>query len=130
MTTIIKRVDYRKLALAHYRERLYCAYCGFGIVEVLEVAHLDGHRHHNQIENLALLCPTCHKMLDLDIIPTEIIVQMRDRERVAKWKKRMKDAGKKAAESRKRREKAARLKWRKAGLKAAATRAKNKTISD
>ena len=118
----MKRVNYRKLAFEHYRERLFCAHCGFGIPEVLEVAHLDGQRHNNDVANLVILCPTCHKMLDLDLISTETITLMRDRPRVVRWSKRMKDAGKKAALSRKKRQAAQRRKWRLAGLKAAATR--------
>jgi predicted restriction endonuclease len=93
---------------------------------VLEVAHLDCQRHNNDLSNLVLLCPTCHKMLDLDLISTEAMIQMRDRPRVVHWSKRMKDAGQKALVSRKRREAVLRRKWRNAALKAAATRAINK----
>jgi hypothetical protein len=121
----MKNVNYRKLAFEHYKDRLFCAHCGFGIPEVLEVAHLDCQCHNNDVSNLVLLCPTCHKMLDLDLISTEAMIQMRDRPRVVRWSKRMKDAGKKAAESRKRSDMARRRKWRVAGLKAAATRVRN-----
>ena len=121
----MKRVNYRKLAFEHYRDRLFCAHCGFGIPEVLEVAHLDGRRQNNDIANLVILCPTCHKMLDLDLISTETITLMRDRPKVVRWAKRMKDAGKKASLSRKKRQAARKRKWRLAGLKAAATRARN-----
>src|SRR6266436_7515463 len=121
------RVNYRKLAFAHYKDRLFCAHCGFGIPEVLEVAHLDGHRNNNDVSNLGLLCPTCHKMFDLDLISMETMIQMRDRPRVVRWAKRMKDAGKKAAMSRKRRQSVFRRKRRLAALKAAATRARNKS---
>jgi 5-methylcytosine-specific restriction endonuclease McrA len=69
----MKRFNYRGLAFEHYRDRLFCAHCGFGIREVLEVAHLDGHRKNNAVTNLVILCPTCHKMLDLDLISTETI---------------------------------------------------------
>jgi len=105
---------------------LFCAHCGFGIPDVLEVAHLDCQRHNNDVSNLVLLCPTYHKMFDLDLISTDTMIQMRDRPRVVRWAKRMKDAGKKAAASRKQREAARRRKWRSAALKAAATRARNK----
>jgi L-lactate utilization protein LutB len=124
-STSIRIINYRKLAFGHYHDRVYCAHCGFGIVDVLEVAHLDGQRHNNTPDNLAILCPTCHKMHDLDIISTETIREMRDRPRVVRWSKRMKDAGKKAAQSRKQSESARRRKWRLAGLKAAATLARN-----
>ena len=63
----MKRINYRKLAFEHYKDRLFCAHCGFGIPDVLEVAHLDCQRHNNDVSNLVLLCPTCHKMLDLDL---------------------------------------------------------------
>jgi hypothetical protein len=122
----MKRINYRKLAFEHYKGRLFCAHCGFGIPEILEVAHLDCQRHNNDVANLVLLCPTCHKMFDLDLISTETMIQMRDRPRVVRWAKRMKDAGKKAALSRKQRQGARRRKWRLAGLKAAATRARNR----
>src|SRR6266568_8580066 len=122
----MKRVNYRKLAFEHYKDRLFCAHCGFGIPDVLEVAHLDCQRHNNDVSNLVLLCPTCHKMFDLDLISTDTMIQMRDRPRVVRWAKRMKDAGKKAAASRKQRGAARRRKRRLAALKAAATRARNK----
>ena len=96
------RINYRKLAFETYPP--ICAYCGFGVPEVLEVAHLDGNRDNNAVENLAILCPNCHKMLDIDLIPTETIVLMRDREKRVIWSKRMKDAGAKAAATRKRKQ--------------------------
>jgi hypothetical protein len=93
------------------------SHCGYGIPDVLEVAHVDGNRQNNDIPNLVILCPNCHKMHDLDLISTETIIQMRDRPKIVQWSKRMKDAGKKAAITRK---------WRLAGLKAAETRARNR----
>ena len=122
----MKRINYRKLAFKHYRDRLFCAHCGFGLPDVLEVAHLDCDRQNNDVSNLVLLCPTYHKMFDLDLISSETIIQMRDRPRVVRWSKRMKDAGKKAAKSRKRNASKKRRKWRPAGLKAAATRARER----
>jgi len=95
------RVNYRKRALAHYRP--LCVHCGFGVEAVLEVAHIDGNRQNNDLANLVVLCPNCHKMLDLDLIPTEAVIAMRDQPRAPVWKKRMKDAGPKAALTRKRR---------------------------
>ena len=122
----MKRINYRKLAFGHYKDRLFCAHCGFGIPEVLEVAHLDCQRQNNDVSNLVLLCPTCHKMFDLDLISTDTMIQMRDRPRVVRWAKRMKDAGKKAALSRKQRAATRKRKRRLAALKAAVTRARNK----
>ena len=95
-----KKSGYRKIAFDTYENM--CAVCGFGIEDVLEVAHLNGDRENNEPDNLAILCPNCHKMLDIDIYPTETVRLLRDRPKKVKWKKRMKDAGRKAAETRKR----------------------------
>ncbi|GAC1425226.1 MAG: hypothetical protein NVSMB62_22330 [Acidobacteriaceae bacterium] len=90
-----KRVNYRKLPFQHYKQsgQVVCAHCGFGIHDVLEVAHVDGNRWNNDVSNWVILCPTCHKMHDLDLISTETIIRMRDRPKVVVWAKRMKDAG-------------------------------------
>ena len=61
-----KRVNYRRLAFKRYQ--LLCAHCGFGVSAVLQVAHIDGNRNNNDLANLAILCPNCHKMHDLDLI--------------------------------------------------------------
>jgi len=100
--------SYRQLALDNYPP--ICAHCGFGVPEVLEVAHLDGDRSNNAVENLAILCPNCHKMHDIGLIPTDVVISMRDREREVDWSIRMKDAGQKAAATRKRKA-AARKAW-------------------
>lgn len=118
-------VDYRKVAFAYYRDRLHCVWCGFGIPDVLEVAHLDGSRKNNGLANLVILCPTCHKMLDLDLISTAMVADMRDRPRIVRWSKRMKNAGRNAANSRKRNLAFRRRRRHLAALKAAATRALN-----
>jgi predicted restriction endonuclease len=96
-----KKINYRKLAFETYGP--LCAHCGFGIPDVLEVAHIDGNRDNNDPLNLVDLCPNCHKMHDLDLISTETIIQMRDRPKIVVWSKIMKDDGKKAALTRKRR---------------------------
>ncbi len=113
-----KRVNYRKLSFEKYDP--LCAHCGFGIPAVLEVAHLDGNRANNELSNLAILCPNCHKMHDLDLISTETIILMRDRPKIVTWSKRMTDAGKKAAIQRRRNA---------AGKKAAATRKQRAAIA-
>jgi hypothetical protein len=95
-----KRINYRKIAFETYDP--LCAHCGFGIPSILEVAHLDGNRENNDPGNLAILCPNCHKMHDVDLISTETIIEMRDRAKIVDWSKRMKDAGQKAAGTRKR----------------------------
>ncbi len=121
-----KRINYRKVAFDKYPS--VCAHCGFGIKDVLEVAHIDCNRANNAVSNLIILCPTCHKMHDLDLISTDTIIQMRDRPKIVVWAKRMKDAGKKAAVSRAKT--LQRQKWQMAGIKAAQTRAKNKSKSE
>ena len=113
---MVGRINYRKLAFEQYPP--ICAYCGFGVPEVLEVAHIDGNRGNNNVKNLVILCPNCHKMHDIDLIPTKTIIKMRDREKHIDWSKRMKDAGQKAALTRKHRQ---------AGRKAAETRKRNLT---
>ena len=89
--------NYRKLAFEKYAP--ICVYCGFGIKEVLEVAHLDCKPENCTIENLAILCPTCHRMHDIDLIPTEVVRRLRDEKRKANWTKLTKDAGKKALQT-------------------------------
>lgn len=114
-----KRINYRKLAFEAYDP--VCAHCGFGIPAVLEVADIDCDRINNAASNLVILCPNCHKMHDLDLISTEMIIQMRDRPKVIDWKKRMKDAGQKADLSRKRSV---------AARKAVETRRRNRTVAE
>ena len=122
-----KRVNYRKLAFAHYDP--LCAHCGFGVPAVLEVAHLDCDRQNNDLANLVILCPNCHRMHDLDLISTASIIQMRDRPKVVKWSKRMKEAGQKAALTRLRNAAAKKRARRDAALKAAVTRKQNAALA-
>lgn len=122
---MVKRINYRKLAFGEYNPT--CVLCGFGIPAVLEVAHVDGNRKNNSSRNLVILRPTCHKMYDLDLLTKTTILQMRDRPRPVKWSKRMKDAGKKARETRERNQARLQDEIRKAkqsaaGRKAAITR--------
>ncbi len=122
-----RHVNYRKLAFSHYSQagQVVCAHCGFGIRDVLEVAHLDCDRSNCNIANLAILCPNCHKMHDLDLISTETIKTMRDRPKVVVWAKRIKDAGAKAALTRQKT--AEKLKRRTAALKAVAARKRQRS---
>ena len=96
-----RRVDYRKLALENYRRQ--CVYCGFGIEAVLEVAHLDCDRSNCALENLAVLCPMCHRMHDLGLIPTEFLVHRCDNPPALDWGRLRKDGPRKAAETLRRR---------------------------
>jgi hypothetical protein len=125
-STVATRINYRKLAFENYPP--VCAHCGFGIRDVLEVCHIDCERTNNTLLNLVILCPTCHKMHDLDLIATETIRVMRDRPKAVRWTKRMKDAGKKAAASRRQRQLAQKRKRRLAALMATATRARNRAL--
>ncbi len=133
---VVVKVDsvsgYRKRALEHYKRHIggvhvnVCVICGFGVPEILEIAHLDQDRKNNTIENLAPLCPNCHKMHDLHLIPTEVVVAMRDLKVTADWKPRMKDAGKKAGLTRRKNSLAA--KRSAAGKAAYAKRVENKKV--
>jgi hypothetical protein len=71
-------------------------YCGFGIEPVLEVAHLDLDSRNCDLDNLAILCPTCHRMHDIDLIPTAVVRQLRDEKRKPRWNKLTKHAARKA----------------------------------
>ena len=113
---------YRNIAFEAYPEEA-CAYCGFGIRAILEVAHLDQNRANNSADNLAVLCPTCHKMHDIGLIPTAIILLMRDQKKDPNWLLRMKDAATKAATTRK--ANTARMKRSTTANKAVLTRREN-----
>lgn len=89
--------NYRKLAFEKYAP--ICVYCGFGIKEVLEVAHLDCEPENCDHANLAILCPTCHRMHDIDLIPTDVIRRLRDEKRKVNWSKLTKDAAVKAVKT-------------------------------
>jgi len=52
---------YYTKARNHYGE--ICADCGWKkYPEVLQVHHIDENRRNNSIENLIVLCPTCHNV--------------------------------------------------------------------
>lgn len=57
-------VHYRKLALQEYAHK--CAVCGWDEDEdILEVHHIDENRNNNNLSNLIILCPICHKKLSM-----------------------------------------------------------------
>jgi 5-methylcytosine-specific restriction endonuclease McrA len=95
-----KIVNYRKLAFDNYLP--ICSFCGFGLKSVLEVAHLDGNRTNNKLNNLAILCPTCHRMHDLDLITSTTIILTRSRmqkgEKAVNWEKLFKSDSKTRSE--------------------------------
>ena len=88
-------MNYRKLAFEKYGHD--CTYCGCGIEDIIEIAHINGNNKNPTMDNLVPLCPTCHRMLDIDIISGKIIKLMRDRRKQVKWEKLYKNAHKKAA---------------------------------
>ena len=50
---------YRSMAMRNYLHR--CAVCGWDEDElILQVHHIDANRKNNALDNLIILCPTCH----------------------------------------------------------------------
>ncbi len=53
-------IDYRALAFSQLGNS--CNRCGYSkYLCILEVHHKDTNRNNNNIENLEILCPTCHR---------------------------------------------------------------------
>lgn len=53
---------YRKVAFRNYK--LECAICKWNEdSDILEVHHIDENRQNNELENLIILCPICHRKL-------------------------------------------------------------------
>ena len=53
--------SYRPRALKTYGEK--CNRCGYNeYSKVLEVHHVNHNRNNNEVENLEVLCPTCHSV--------------------------------------------------------------------
>ena len=58
--------DYRRNAFLAYPHK--CAKCGYDEDErILEVHHIDENRNNNDITNLIILCPNCHKKVSLHL---------------------------------------------------------------
>lgn len=56
--------NYRLKAFNAYDHK--CAICGWNEDErILEVHHIDENRENNEIDNLVILCPTCHRKITL-----------------------------------------------------------------
>jgi predicted restriction endonuclease len=124
MTTasIRKQSEARKVMAEHYPFRC-CAVCGLQNETSVHIAHLDQNAGNNDPDNLAWLCPTHHWMYDAGLYPIEaiqlLLLHWQETCGVASHKPRMKEAGHKAAVTRR----------RKAGArKAAATRKRNAAI--
>ena len=81
-----------------------CVICGLQVA-CLTIAHLDHNSGNNAPDNLAYLCWTHHWMYDTALYPTAAIKLLRDHwqktQGIPSHKARMKDAGKRAAATRK-----------------------------
>ena len=83
-----------------------CAVCGLQLATCLTVAHLDHDASNNAPDNLARLCQTHHWMYDAGLYPLEAIRMLQKHWQEIRGEPshmaRMKDAGAKAALTRKR----------------------------
>lgn len=59
------RFSYRKLAFENHEVR--CCVCGYDVLEVLQVHHVDGDRGNNEVKNLIIVCPTHHREIHLGL---------------------------------------------------------------
>ena len=95
-----------------------CAVCGLQVATCLQIAHLDHDAGNNTADNLDRLCPTHHWMFDSGLYPVDAVRLLQAHWQHTKGQPdhsaRLKDAGPKAARTRKRRA---------AARKAVATRA-------
>lgn len=58
--------DYRRNAFLAYPHK--CAKCGYDEDErILEVHHIDENHNNNDLTNLIILCPNCHKKVTLHL---------------------------------------------------------------
>lgn len=60
-------------------KKSYCESCGFNAIHSvqLDVDHIDGNHHNNELSNLQTLCANCHRLktqLNNDHMPTRITV--------------------------------------------------------
>lgn len=74
--SIVSGSSYRKIAFRNYPHK--CAICGWNEDEdILQVHHIDENRSNAKLENLIILCPTCHQKLTIgkyELIGREKIV--------------------------------------------------------
>lgn len=95
----------RRVLDEHYPFKC-CAICGLQIATCLTVAHLDHNAANNTPDNLARLCQTHHWMYDAGLYPVDAIRLLQAHWQAFKGvpdhRDRMKDAGSKAALTRKR----------------------------
>lgn len=56
------KTKYREVAFRNFSHK--CLACGWDEdTDILEVHHIDEDRSNNSLENLVILCPTCHRKL-------------------------------------------------------------------
>lgn len=99
-----KQGEARRVATAAYPVRC-CVVCGLQIPTCMTIAHLNHKASDNSPDNLAFMCQTHHWMYDCGLYPIEAIRLLRSHWQETKGtpshKARMKDAGVKAARTRK-----------------------------
>jgi predicted restriction endonuclease len=112
-SSVRNQAEARRVANEHYPFKC-CAVCGLQIATCLTIAHLDHDAGNNSPDNLARLCQTHHWMYDAGLYPVEAIRLLQAHWQTvrgeashkarmeASHKARMKDAGAKAALTRKR----------------------------
>ncbi len=108
-----RQAEARRIAREHYPYKCCCV-CGLRLATALDLAHLDQNAENNDPDNLAWLCKTHHWMFDANLYPMAAIKALREHWQetrgVPDHSARMKDAGQKAARTRKRKA-AARKAW-------------------
>lgn len=58
--------NYRQIAFNTYEHK--CMVCGYDEDErILEVHHIDENHNNNDIDNLCILCPNCHRKVTLHL---------------------------------------------------------------
>jgi predicted restriction endonuclease len=105
-TPVRSQVEARRVLNEHFPFKC-CAVCGLELTTCLTAAHLDHDASNNAPDNLARLCQTHHWMYDAGLYPIEAIRLLQAHWQITRGKPthkaRMKDAGVKAALTRKRR---------------------------
>ena len=100
-----RQAEARKIAKQSYPFQC-CVVCGLQLPSALTVAHLDHQPGNNDPDNLAWLCGTHHWMFDCDLYPIVAVKLMRSHWQATEGKPshagHMKDAGPRAAATRKR----------------------------
>lgn len=64
--------NYRRLAFGNFSH--ICSVCGYNEdIRLLEIHHKDKNRNNNDITNLIILCPLCHRKITLGYYKLEFI---------------------------------------------------------